>query len=565
MQKKFGNIKLYFSSPNVSNPEIFLELFNRNKQNSFKTNESLVCQNIYFVNLENLEVETYYDNKPVLLKNILNSRNNYELLDFIQFVGEGKNNLIYCYSKRNTINKTIKLAEKVQKKELSKEVRQAIKNIKEYIHPDYYLVDFLEKGIAYHYGRLPQLIRNLIEELYQKEEIRYVFCTSTLLEGVNMPTQNIFIIDNRSGSRTPLSQIDFWNLSGRAGRLTRELEGNIFCVQYDEFKWESREVLIKKDITLTPTVLTKIDRNLQKIEKALKNDEIKSGSETEKEILKYIANILKVDTLEPNSNYKSPLIKKLIEKNKHKIIELAKSKVANYKLPKAILKFNQTIDFDIQESVYKTVQKSKKSILPSAKEINYESILKVLLQFHSLYSWDKTEKKLSNKNSLKYYSVLMNQWINGFSLSQIIRQSIDWNHDNNNEIEIDFREYEVFDKTNRKHINLLIEKIIDEIEYVLRFLLEKYFNHYYQILSSILGEEKAGDNWATLLEYGTQNPLIIALQNIGISRNTALKLFKEHRTSLIIEENKLVGVNKSLLLKELKSTSLEYEEIKRNL
>ena len=141
MQKKFGNIKLYFSSPNVSNPEIFLELFNRNKQNSFKTNESPVSQNIYFVNLENLEVETYYDNKPVLLKNILNSRNNYELLDFIQFVGEGKNNLIYCYSKRNTINKTIKLAEKVQKKELSKEVRQAIKNIKEYQGNSFILLD----------------------------------------------------------------------------------------------------------------------------------------------------------------------------------------------------------------------------------------------------------------------------------------------------------------------------------------------------------------------------------------------------------------------------------------
>lgn len=565
VQKKFGNIKLYFSSPNVSNPEIFLELFNRNKLNSFKTNESPVSQNIYFVNLENNEVETYYDNNSVPLDKVLKSKQNYELLDFIQFIGEKKNNLIYCYSKRNTINKTIKLAEKIQKIELSKEISQAIKNIKEYIHPDYYLVDFLEKGIAYHYGRLPQLIRNLIEELYQKEEIRYVFCTSTLLEGVNMPTQNIFIIDNRSGTRTTLSQIDFWNLSGRAGRLTRELEGNIFCIQYDEFKWDNKDLLFKKEITLTPTVLTKIDRNLQKIEKALKNEEIKSGSETEKEILKYIANILKVDTLETNSNYKSPLIEKLIEKNKHKIIELAKNKVENYQLPKSILKFNQTIDFDIQENVYKIVQKSKKSILPRGNEIKYESILKVLLQFHTLYSWDKTEKKLSNRNSLKYYSVLINQWVNGFSLSQIISQSIEWNHENENNIEIDFREYEVFNKSNRKHINLLIEKIIDDIEYVLRFLLEKYFNHYYQILLSIIGEEKAGDNWATLLEYGTQNPLIIALQNIGISRNTALKLFKEHRTSLIIEENKLVGVNKSLLLKELKSNSLEYEEIKRNL
>lgn len=564
VHRKFGNIKLYFSSPNVSNPEIFLELFNRDKQNSFKTIESPVSQNIFFVNLESFEVETYYDNSPILLKNILNPNKKYDLIDFIQFIGENKNNLIYCYSKKNTINKAINLAEKVQKEELSKDIRQAIKNIKEYIHPDYYLVEFLEKGIAYHHGKLPQLIRNLIEELYQKEEIRYIFCTSTLLEGVNMPTQNIFIIDNRSGSKTPLSQIDFWNLSGRAGRLTRELEGNIFCVQYDEFKWDNKEVLFKKDISLTPTVLTKIDKNLQRIEKVLKSQDI-SGTETEIEILQYIANILKVDTLEVNSNYKSPIIEKLLEKNKHKIIELAKIKVEKYQLPKAILKFNQTIDFDIQERVFKSVQKSKKSILPSTNDINYESILRVLTQLHALYSWDKTEKKLANINSLKYYSVLINQWINGFSLSQIISQSIEWNHNNGNQIEIDFRVYEVFNKANRKHINLLIEKIIDEIEYVMRFLLEKYFNHYYQILLNILGDEKAGDNWATLLEYGTQNPFVIALQNIGISRNTALKIFKEHRNTLVIEDNKLIGVNKSLLLKELKPTSLEFDEINKNL
>ena len=40
-------------------------------------------------------------------------------------------------------------------------------------------------------------------------------------------------------------------------------------------------------------------------------------------ILKYIANIISVDTLEIDSNYQSPLIKKLIEKNKEAIIKLA--------------------------------------------------------------------------------------------------------------------------------------------------------------------------------------------------------------------------------------------------
>jgi len=52
--KKYGNIKLYFSSPNVSNPEVFLQLFDRNTENrTFKTNESPVSQNLFFIDLIN--------------------------------------------------------------------------------------------------------------------------------------------------------------------------------------------------------------------------------------------------------------------------------------------------------------------------------------------------------------------------------------------------------------------------------------------------------------------------------------------------------------------------------
>src|SRR5699024_2939993 len=106
-------------------------------------------------------------NVPLKLHNLLNKEDKYNLIEFIQFIGENKNNLIYCYSKKNTISKAIELSKKLPKKDSNKSIQQAIRNIREYIHPDYYLVDFLEKGIAYHYGRLPQLIRNLIEELYQ--------------------------------------------------------------------------------------------------------------------------------------------------------------------------------------------------------------------------------------------------------------------------------------------------------------------------------------------------------------------------------------------------------------
>ena len=43
-----------------------------------------------------------------------------------------------------------------------------------------------------------------------------MFCTSTLLEGVNLPAKNIFIFSNAIGN-SKFSDVDFWNLAGRAG------------------------------------------------------------------------------------------------------------------------------------------------------------------------------------------------------------------------------------------------------------------------------------------------------------------------------------------------------------
>jgi replicative superfamily II helicase len=564
VQKKYGKIKLYFSSPNVSNPEVFLKLFNRNQvDNFYNTEESPVSQNLYFIDLINRNFELHSKGEVINLNLNVALAEVKDEIDLIKIIGQGKNNLVYCNSKRNTIEKANEFASNIGAVIISYKIAKAVKNIREYIHPDYYLAELLPKGVAYHYGKLPQLIRNVVEDLYKTEDIRNVFCTSTLLEGVNMPTQNIFILDNRNGGKRKLEPIDFWNLSGRAGRLTKELEGNVYCVQYDNFIWDNKEIFKKERIELKPTNVSKIDRNLQKIEKILNGTDI-SGTETEKEILKYIANIIKVDTLEPNSNYKSPIIEKLIEKNKEKIIELAKSKTKDYEIPLFILNFNQNIDFDIQNDVFLKLKKLKTKItLPPSGEINYNSCLEVLTQFYSLYSWNKSEKKLQNINSLKYYAVLMNKWINGLTLSQIISQAIEWKIDNDNTIQITYNEYETFDSKNKKHINRVIEDTIDDIEYILRFLFEKYFNHYYQIVVKLIGEEKAGENWATLLEYGTQNRIVIALQNIGISRNTAIKIYKNHKETLTIIDNKLNSINKPLLLKTLRHDSLEYEEIKR--
>src|SRR5690606_38239151 len=101
-------------------------------------------------------------------------------------------------------------------------INDLIKLVKKTVHKDYRLAKVLEKGIAFHYGNMPLLIRQEIERLFKKGEIKYLICTSTLLEGVNLPAKSIYIRKPHRGKNTPLNQNDFWNLAGRAGRWGKE-------------------------------------------------------------------------------------------------------------------------------------------------------------------------------------------------------------------------------------------------------------------------------------------------------------------------------------------------------
>lgn len=98
------------------------------------------------------------------------------------------------------------------------------------IHTQYALAKVLQRGIAFHYGNMPLLVRTEIERLFRSGALRYLVCTSTLLEGVNLPCRNLFARNPKKGNGNPMSVADFWNLAGRAGRWGKEFQGNIVCV-----------------------------------------------------------------------------------------------------------------------------------------------------------------------------------------------------------------------------------------------------------------------------------------------------------------------------------------------
>lgn len=81
--------------------------------------------------------------------------------------------------------------------------------------------------MAYHIGYLPANIRSQIEDLFKNGTIKTIFCTSTLIEGVNLPADNLFITSYKNGlsSMTP---IEFKNLVGRVGELNSIYMGTFF-------------------------------------------------------------------------------------------------------------------------------------------------------------------------------------------------------------------------------------------------------------------------------------------------------------------------------------------------
>lgn len=567
--RKHPQVKLYFASPNVSNPEIFLDLFQKNTQQSYKTNESPVAQNLFFVDLLTKQVSYYtdfdtYEFRPNMVRDCDSA------LDLVWQLGSGQSSIVYCNSVPDTVANAMSFCDYLGGEELSlnnqdrEELRKVQNLIRELLHKEYYLIECLDKGVGYHFGSLPQLVRNSVESLFKKGIIKYLFCTSTLLEGVNLPAKNVFILKSKKGKAT-ISKIDFWNLAGRAGRLNHELAGNIYCIRDNPKDWKRIEVLQNKDqIQLKTSVDLKMDKKIKEIEKLLSKKVLSKGTDKEKEILRYIANIISIDTLELNNGYKSPLIEKLIQDNKYEIVEMATKFIESNKVPHDIISVNQSILAERQNDAYSFIVENSSGAVTYPSKVTYAGMLEFLELFHALYKWEESEPKLKSLDSLKYYAQLANNWINGFSLYHLIAKSLEYKRDYRKNIlyyRAGQRVIEPFDFKNQFHVNHEINGLIGDIENVLRFTLEKYFNHYHQMLVKVLGEDNAGENWAVYLEYGTQNTVSIALQNLGFSRHVASYLLSNHRDSLILKNGKLLGINKQSLLKTINLDSVESVEI----
>lgn len=138
--------------------------------------------------------------------------------------------LIYCSSPQ----KASRLAEGFAKwrdasasRVRDESIREMIGWIDQNIHDQWALRDVLLSSTAYHHGAIPRHLGSSIVDGFNQRAIRYLFCTSTLIEGVNTVARNVVLFDDLKGKK-PIDYFDYKNIVGRSGRMRVHYVGQVF-------------------------------------------------------------------------------------------------------------------------------------------------------------------------------------------------------------------------------------------------------------------------------------------------------------------------------------------------
>ncbi len=518
------DFQIVFISPFSKNPKKFGEIFSYETKDII-TKLTPVSQNILYVNI---------DGKKITIKQV--SQELEKILDMAEYDGEkslpkvgykrkswvalnlvdGNSTLVYCDGAHDCIRTAHYLVDNAKNASLNnKELDDAGNFLASYIHPQYYLVDFIKKGVGYHYGNMPASVRTIVESLFKKRLINSVCCTSTLLEGVNFPAKNIILYRPKVGLKNPMDKLGFLNLAGRAGRLMEDFVGNIYCINPQEWRDGYTPKSTPEDHEIGSSMEDVVKKKKDEIISHLKKYVKKRDNE---DVMVAVTRFLVNEIRKGNKEFVKNLLqrdKEIRKQDLDDIVKMVKQIVSEIELDGKIIIKNRAIDPRLQNRLYLHLQKMDEPPLPlhpSNFEF-YESLLKILSVTNEIFQRKKPE------NSLKFTAWLSKSWSNEEPLNEIIKQRISYKSKNT--------------QLTKKKINDIIEDdIIKHINHRIRYEVVRDFSCYISILKYVL-EEKDGvpehfdEKVPYYLEIGASTPTTITLINNGIPRSLAL-LFSEH-------------------------------------
>lgn len=409
------------------------------------------------------------------------------------------------------------------------EIQDAYDAIADFVHPEYKLLACLKKGIIYHHGRIPEIIRLYLENLFSSlYPFTFIVTTSTLLEGVNIPAQKIFILDVKKGRRV-MRRSSFKNLTGRVCRFSE-----IFSPDYGDLALLEPEIYIingnymSKNFSVENFFKTKAKWQEEAKDQddvnniLLKKDEPEMDVERVNKTLEYIENV------EPGTIAAVP---------DNLEIRYAQSDIA-----KACFK-NNIHEFDIHfgEEILNSNLDEYENLDLIADTNKLVSVIADIFIKGVEHNNNDDFVRLQYQATQNFYSMVLSWKLRGASFKEMINAILrHWEEKERNavtdrdykvyvgnswgEVKLDEDEFllryvDLREKNRSQRINLAIVRIKEEQDFV-EYNLMKYI----EILNDL---GKLEPVFYEKIKYGSSDPKVICMLKNGISMELSLCLLND--------------------------------------
>lgn len=521
---------IVFASPNIPNPEIYLSILpheTNTEMINLSSKYSPVCQFKYYINVCDKQLYAYNDYKKIKIPLEYDSFDT-GTLGLIDTVGKDKQNLVYCSSKRKVLDLAVNYA-KTKEPINNDRLVDLAKDIRREVHDNCYLADLILRGVAYHVGYLPANIRLRIEKSFEEGDLRTIFCTSTLVEGVNLPADNLFMTSYKTGLSN-MDEVEFRNLIGRVGRIKYNLYGNVFFIRDDEKLLDTKYInLLERDVP-QQKISTEIKQNKELFKLAVKDlasgdieltrCKEKKASEKDYEAIRKFAMILVRDIAK---EYTSPIVQSFLESGSLNQGEINLIK-DNFPIQKT--SDDITLSYDQFENLTDAIEKglSYPQISGENDDVDFEEVVRFLQSLKRVFKWNIYESQTIGKSDsvLRWYAQILLRWIRGNGLNRIIYNALQYKS-NHPETGVWIGKAKISDyyEGTKNDQNYIIAETLSVIENVLLFSISNYFRKFSAEYKRYHQKENFDNDWYEYVEYGTTNPMTIFLQQSGFSREVS--------------------------------------------
>lgn len=546
-------VKLIFISPFVANPEILLEKFSITENaKGYCEEKTTVRQNMIKLKRQQRGYNVCFENEIIKEKLPIVRSNGIANTVVNAFLGfnNGNNSIIYCNRPQMAIEVC---ADMLNRNRFPIADDEDLLNFAEFIelfiHKNYLLASFVRRGIVFHYGKLPAFIRIGIEELAVKGKFKIIACTPTLLQGVNIPAQNIYIYNPKKKGKT-LTNLEFWNLAGRAGRMSYDLNGNVILIDNDN--WEDINQYDVKNTMIKCATELEVDES-KILKDIIGNGEYIQNDKLSKERAMYLESGMIFDCISNTSN--NVYLGGLEDVEKEQVYSAISQVIQNFQPPKELLikllgisyknierlwKHFQSIDDTIEDMIisHPMLKKNNFQDVNNEFDIKYGKMLDNINQYlldNELFKSEKAAGRLI---------AISKAWMREQPLKKII-----------------FYKFNSMDDK-----DLVTKKVSDETEYInskIRFKLVQAVYAYQEILKAyfkVTGRKSLVDkmvNFPMYLEIGACRDITVEVISMGLARELSIELVnncridqKDIRTAL--KQVNVLSINNKYAQKRIK-------------